>query len=115
MPDLPTVAAAGLPGFESVVLQGMFAPAGTPPARVTLLSREIAKVLNRPDVKERHFNTGVETVASTPEELVAHSSRLNCEKLCNCVTRIRREMKPSFPRRRESRMKKLDPRLRGDD
>jgi len=71
MPDLPTVAAAGLPGFESVVLQGMFAPAGTPPARVTLLSREIAKVLNRPDVKERHFNTGVETVASTPEELVA--------------------------------------------
>jgi tripartite-type tricarboxylate transporter receptor subunit TctC len=71
MPDLPTVAAAGLPGFESVVLQGMFAPAGTPPARVTLLSREIAKVLNRPDVKERHFNTGVETVASTPEELAA--------------------------------------------
>ncbi|HEV8518417.1 MAG TPA: tripartite tricarboxylate transporter substrate binding protein, partial [Burkholderiales bacterium] len=38
---------------------------------VTLLSREIAKVLNRPDVKERHFNTGVETVASTPEELAA--------------------------------------------
>jgi tripartite-type tricarboxylate transporter receptor subunit TctC len=71
MPDLPTVAAAGLPGFESVVLQGMFAPAGTPAARVKLLSREIAKVLNRPDVKERHFNTGVETVASTPEELAA--------------------------------------------
>ena len=71
MPDLPTVAAAGLPGFESVVLQGMFAPAGTPVARVKLLSREIAKVLNRPEVKERHFNTGVETVASTPEELAA--------------------------------------------
>ena len=71
MPDLQTVAAAGLPGFESVVLQGMFAPAGTPVARVKLLNREIAKVLNRPEVKERHFNTGVETVASAPEELAA--------------------------------------------
>ena len=71
MPDLPTVAAAGLPGFESVVIQGMFAPAGTPAALVNRLSREIVKVLNRPDVKERHFNTGVETVGSTPEELAA--------------------------------------------
>ena len=71
MPDLPTVAASGLPGFESVVIQGVLAPAGTPPALVNRLSREIVRVLNRPDVKERHFNTGVETVGSTPEELAA--------------------------------------------
>ena len=71
MPDLPTVAATGLPGFESVVIQGVLAPAKTPAAIVNRLSREIVKVLNRPDVKERHFNTGVETVGSTPEELAA--------------------------------------------
>jgi tripartite-type tricarboxylate transporter receptor subunit TctC len=71
LPDLPTVAASGLPGFESIILQGVLTAGNTPAARITRLNQEIVRALNRPDVKERHFNTGVETVGSTPETLAA--------------------------------------------
>jgi tripartite-type tricarboxylate transporter receptor subunit TctC len=69
LPDLPTVAASGLPGFESVVLQGILTRANTPAAHVSRLNQEIVRVLNRADVKERLFSTGVEIVGSSPEEL----------------------------------------------
>ena len=71
LPDLPTLAASGLPGFESVVAQGIVLPARTPPPLVSRISQEIARVLNKADVKERHFSIGVETVASSPEEFAA--------------------------------------------
>jgi len=71
LPDLPTVAASGLPGFESIILQGLLTTGKTPPARIARLNQEIVRVLNRPDVKERHFTTGVETVGSSPETLAA--------------------------------------------
>jgi tripartite-type tricarboxylate transporter receptor subunit TctC len=70
-PDLPTVAASGLPGFESTILQGVVTAGRTPAARIGRLNQEIVRVLNRADVKERHFNTGVETVGSTPEIFAA--------------------------------------------
>jgi tripartite-type tricarboxylate transporter receptor subunit TctC len=68
---LPTVAAAGLPGYESAAMFGMFAPAGTRDTIIQRLSQEIVRVLTREEVKERFFNAGVETVASSPEQLVA--------------------------------------------
>lgn len=68
-PGLPTVSASGLPGFESVSMAGVFAPARTPAATVERLRMEIVQVLNRQEVKERLFNIGVETVGSSPEEL----------------------------------------------
>jgi tripartite-type tricarboxylate transporter receptor subunit TctC len=71
LPDLPTVTSTGLPGFESTILQGIFTVGKTPPARVARLNQEIVRVLNRPDIKERHFTAGVETVASSPETLAA--------------------------------------------
>ena len=71
LPDLPTVAASGLPGFESVVLQGILTRANTPAAHISRLNQEIVRVLNRADVKERLFSTGVEIVGSSPEELAA--------------------------------------------
>ncbi len=70
-PGLPTVAATGLPGYESVSPQAVFAPAKMPPALIKRLSEEIARVMHAPDVKERFFNTGLEVVASTPQELGA--------------------------------------------
>src|SRR5690349_18268267 len=60
LPDLPTLAASGLPGFESVVAQGIVMPARTPPALLKYINQEIARVLNKPEVKERHFAIGVE-------------------------------------------------------
>lgn len=70
-PTLPTVAESGLPGYEASTITGLFAPAGTPAAIVARISGEVAKVLNRPDVKDRFLNIGVEIVGSSPEEFGA--------------------------------------------
>ena len=70
-PGLPTVAASGLPGYESVTMFGMFAPAGTPAPIVNRLHQDIVKVLKQPDVKDRLLASGVEVVAGTPQQLTA--------------------------------------------
>ncbi len=71
LPGVPTVAASGLPGFESAAMQGFFAPAKTPAAVVAKLNRELVNVLKRPDVNERFLGLGTMVVASTPEALTA--------------------------------------------
>jgi len=70
-PGLPTVAEAGVPGFEAASMIGMFAPAKTPPAIINLLNQEIVRGLTRPEVKELFLNSGAEVVAGTPEEFAA--------------------------------------------
>lgn len=67
-PGLPTIAASGLPGFESVLMNGMFAPAGTPAPIINRLNQEVVQVLRSAEVKQRFFNTGMETVGTSPEE-----------------------------------------------
>ena len=67
-PGLPTVAASGVPGFDSVSLVGVLAPAKTPDAIVRKLNREIVQLFNQPDVKEKIMSTGSEVVASSPEQ-----------------------------------------------
>ncbi|MDO9564661.1 MAG: tripartite tricarboxylate transporter substrate binding protein [Bradyrhizobium sp.] len=69
LPDLPTIAAAGLPGYETTSWLAMFAPAGTPPELIAKVSGEVKTILNRPDVRDRQVAQGVEIVASTPQEL----------------------------------------------
>jgi tripartite-type tricarboxylate transporter receptor subunit TctC len=70
-PDLPTVAASGLPGYEATSIQCIFAPGATPPALVNRLNRDLLKVLGRSEVKERFLRSGSEVVANAPEELAA--------------------------------------------
>lgn len=70
-PGIPTIAASGLPGFEVVLSQGMFAPAKTPAAIIQRLNQETARVMSRPDVKEKFLNAGTELFSSTPEEFAA--------------------------------------------
>ena len=70
-PDLPTVAASGLPGFEATSIYGMFAPAKTPANIINRLNHETVRALNRPDTKEKFFNAGADVVAGTPEQLAA--------------------------------------------
>jgi tripartite-type tricarboxylate transporter receptor subunit TctC len=67
LPQVPTIAESGLPGFESSSWQGWFVPANTPGEIVALIQREAAKALNAPDVRERMEATANEVVASTPE------------------------------------------------
>ena len=66
-PDLPTVASAGLPGFEAGSMWGFFGPARSPAGLVTRLNREIVTVLEKPDIKDKLLNAFTEVVASSPE------------------------------------------------
>jgi tripartite-type tricarboxylate transporter receptor subunit TctC len=70
VPGLPAVAAS-LPGYESVSMHGVFAPAKTPGTVVTLLNREIVRFLRTTEAKERFANGGLEIVGSSPEQLSA--------------------------------------------
>jgi tripartite-type tricarboxylate transporter receptor subunit TctC len=70
-PGLPSIAASGLPGYESASNWGVFVTAGTPPEIIGQLNRGIVAVLNTPDVKQKFFNAGMDTVASSPEQLAA--------------------------------------------
>jgi tripartite-type tricarboxylate transporter receptor subunit TctC len=68
LPDLPTAAEAGVPGFEASSWFGVVAPTGTPPAIVARLHKEIAEALRRPEVQARFAKTGARLLGNTPEE-----------------------------------------------
>lgn len=70
-PEVPTVAEAGLPGFDAAVWIGMFAPTGTPKAAVDKLYASSAKFLRMPEVTARLLSHGFEPVASSPEQFAA--------------------------------------------
>ena len=68
-PDIPTVAESGLPGYEATTWFGLFATAGTPPAIVTKINAEVAKILADPQFREKFLAPQMfEPMASSPEE-----------------------------------------------
>ncbi|MBX9906230.1 MAG: tripartite tricarboxylate transporter substrate binding protein [Burkholderiales bacterium] len=69
-PGLPLLADA-LPGYESVSLNGMFAPAKTPDPVIRQLNQEITRIMTRPEVKEKLVAAGTDAMATTPEEFAA--------------------------------------------
>lgn len=72
MPDLPTVAESGLPGFDLTTWFGLMVPAGTPPEIVARLNAEIVRALNAKDMRERLQKMGAEPPAdNTPEHFAA--------------------------------------------
>ena len=71
LPGLPTVAAAGLPGYEWETISGMFAPRKTPTIIIRRLNQEIVRVLGREDIKQKFFSIGLDTPGSSPEALAA--------------------------------------------
>ena len=68
LPNVPTIAEAGLPGFDYNLWVGLFAPAGTPPDVVDKINKDVDRVLQLPDVKERLANLGAEAMPMTPGE-----------------------------------------------
>ena len=78
-PGLPTVAESGLPGYESILKTGLFAPAKTPDAVIHRINQETVRFLNLPETKAKLLDFGTEVVGSTPEEL-ASTVRLEREK-----------------------------------
>ena len=71
VPGLPTMAQAGVPGYESQSRTALFAPAKTPPAVIARIHAEVTRALNQAEVRERLFAAGLEVIASTPQEAVA--------------------------------------------
>jgi tripartite-type tricarboxylate transporter receptor subunit TctC len=72
MPELPTMAESGLPGFEVDNWYGIVVPARTPRAIVDRLNKELVAILSMPDTKQALFTQGLETAPSTPEAFGAY-------------------------------------------
>ena len=72
LPDLPTVAEAGVPGYDSGVWYGVLAPAGTPREIVMKLNGEIVRVLNQPDYRGLLVNNTIEPIGGPPERLTQY-------------------------------------------
>jgi tripartite-type tricarboxylate transporter receptor subunit TctC len=71
VPDTPTVAESGVPGYDISVWAGLFAPAGTPSAIVTRLYREATRAMTSPDTLEKLKNIGMDPGGMAPEQLAA--------------------------------------------
>jgi tripartite-type tricarboxylate transporter receptor subunit TctC len=72
LPDIPTVAEGGVPGYEAVSWFGLIAPAGTPKEVIARLHKETVAILGAPEVQERFVRDGAEVVAGTPEAFDAY-------------------------------------------
>src|SRR5262249_8533027 len=71
VPDVPSIAASGLPGSKFLSADAIFAPEKPPPPVINRLNTEISRVPARQDIREKFFNAGVETVGGSPGELAA--------------------------------------------
>jgi len=74
-PDIPTVAEAGVPGFDMTVWAGLITPVGIPKPVLAKLNDAINKALASPSLRERYAANGVDPVGGTPEEFGAFIKR----------------------------------------
>jgi tripartite-type tricarboxylate transporter receptor subunit TctC len=75
LPDVPTVAESGYPGYEATNWYAYLAPAGTPKDVLARLNRELVQTLNSPEVQEQLYRQGLEAKPGTPEELTKYMER----------------------------------------
>ena len=87
LPDTPTVDKAGLPGYEVLSWEGVYAPAGTPTEIITRLNSAIGTIVNSAEVKKIWANKGVETVIGTPRQL-GERLRADYERLGDLLVKI---------------------------
>ena len=72
MPNVPTAIESGLPKFEMVGWNALFAPSGTPPEVIARLNKEIVEIVAMPEVRQRMAELGAQARSSTPEALGDH-------------------------------------------
>lgn len=72
LPELPTIAESGMPGFETTSWHGILVPAKTPKAIATRLHDELVKMLGQPDVRARLASEGIDAIGNTPQEFAAY-------------------------------------------
>jgi tripartite-type tricarboxylate transporter receptor subunit TctC len=75
LPEVPTIAEAGVPGYEVDGWYALLGPAATPPAAIARLNRELVQLVASADMKERLRNAGVDAGAATPGEVRALIAR----------------------------------------
>ena len=80
MPDVPTIAEAGLPGFQDSTFNGLMAPAGTPRAVLERLRAEVAKAAAVPELRTRYLDLGIELVSSNTPDDFSHFLRAHVEE-----------------------------------
>lgn len=68
LPNVPTVAESGIPGYEATLWNAMAVPAGTPAPIIAKLNAEIVRIMNLPEVRKQLAETGLDSIPSTPEE-----------------------------------------------
>ena len=71
LPDVPTIAEAGVPGYEAILWLGIMAPAGTPAAVITRLNGEITRILGQPEIKAGFARVGTDVLATDPQKFGA--------------------------------------------
>src|SRR5262245_16164118 len=72
LPEIPTIAEAGVPGYEATSWNGIFAPAKTPRPIIDKIHAEVVKILTTPDIREKLIAAGSDPVGNTPEEFLAY-------------------------------------------
>jgi len=72
LPDLPTVAEAGVPGYENSSWSAVAAPAGTPKPVLARLHKEFSDILKMPDIQQKHVDVGAQIIGGTPEQFHAY-------------------------------------------
>lgn len=75
VPDIPTIAESGVPGYDMTNWYGLLVTGGTPKEHIAKLNGEVVKILNQPDVKERLADEGAMVIGNTPEEFSAFIKR----------------------------------------
>ena len=75
LPDIPTVAESGVPGYESLSWIGIAAPAGTPRDAIARLNREFNAILGTPAMRQKLAEQGADAVGGTPEAFAEHAKR----------------------------------------
>jgi tripartite-type tricarboxylate transporter receptor subunit TctC len=71
VPDIPTIAESGVPGYDTATWYAVVVPAGTPRAIINKLHADLTQALMLPDVRERLTGTGVDLIGSTPQQLAS--------------------------------------------
>ena len=74
LPEVPTMREAGVPGYEASTWYGLYAPAGTPSETIEKINVDFKSVLESPDIRERLAQLGIDTIASSPEDLRSYLS-----------------------------------------
>ena len=88
VPDVPTIAEMGYPGFSASGMSGLVAPAGTPPEIISRMQAEVAKLLKLPPVVERMVSLGLDPVGSTPAEFEQYI-RTDMEKWSKLIRELK--------------------------